>query len=444
MDKSVEQQVAELVETVQPTPPMRPDRRSQALAAMEAAGRRPRRTWVWRLTPAAAVAVIAVIVAFVGSPARSARYTIEQVRERVLAAADKAETVHVYGPTRWTGRKPGERIDADLEMWADRSGFWRQEIRRREDGKLHFTDRRNGMERLTYFPVGSGYAHRYWDPEEAVASEGRIQRRVEIYIRRDFWLIGKPSDYQRAEIESRGAVEVLEAESEVRLPDTLYDLAQGERLRLRAEVDRQTGRLLTYMVYTYNTDKNDWQVKSESHYEWNVPIPRELRSFDIPEGTLEHRYHWWDTRADQMLAQKQTQNWTVTAHALDVNRDGAVYLSVSALPRQGNSAGSIGANVIEYLGVTVQAADERGVAYETDQERGRGRSYLGEKAVFAVVLLRPVSEPLGRMLTVTVHARLEDTEGSITLDEPVTFQLPLPPRQEGDDLPLEADEVVQH
>jgi hypothetical protein len=445
--KRVEQEVAELVETARPTPPMPPERRTQALAAMEAAGRRPRRTWIWRLSPAAATVVITVIVALIGSPARSARHTIAQVRDQVLAAADKAETVHIYAATPWyvvgVPEQAPETVEADTELWADRDGFSRLEVRRRDDGHLLSVDLYHGMERLSYLP-GLSRAHRYWEPEEASVSQGRIQRRVEMQIRRDFLLIGGPEEYQYAAVNNQGPVDVLEVGSLAQRSDRRYDLARGEKLRLRAEVDRQTGRLLSWTVFTLNLRDNTWEVKSESRYEWNVPIPDELRTLEIPEGTAENRYHWWDTRADQVLAQQQTENWTVTVHALDVNQSGAVYVSLSAAPTPNSSAAHSDLSVVA---VSVEAVDDQGVVYQQEAEdHGSGRSYLMPTISFPVVLLKPTADATGRVLTITVHPYMAEGQGlePVTPDEPVVFELPLPSRQDGDNLPLEATEFVQH
>jgi hypothetical protein len=450
MGKTIEQQIAELVETARPTPELPPERRDQALAAMEAAGRRPRHVWIWRLSAAAAAGAIVVAIALLGSPARSAWDTVAQVRDRALAAADEAETVHIYGVTPWLGRDvPGhgpEVVETDKEMWADRNGFSRMELRTRDGGQLFYLDLYNGMERVSYCPRQSSddtsNAHRYWDPEEAQASRGRMQQRVKMQIRRDFSLLGEPDEYRRAAV-THGAVDVLEAESVAWHEDLHYDLHRGEKLRLRAEVDPQTGRLVTLTVFTFNAPSGTWEVKSESHYEWNVPIPGELRTFDIPKGTLEHRYHWWDTRADQVLAQKQTENWTVAVRALDANRSGAVYLSLSAAPNSSTTVTPAESSVVE---VKVDAVDDRGVVYQADAEYVGLGTYLGTNIGFPVVLLRPAGESTGRVLTITVHPYMAAGQGQdpMTPDEPVSFRLPLPPRQDCDDVAEDGVELVQH
>jgi hypothetical protein len=447
MRETIEQQVAQLVETARPTPCVSATRREEALAVMEAASRRPRRAWVWRLSAAAAATGAALIaIALLGSPAPSAWDTVAEVRDRVLAAADGAQTVHATGTAAFPGA--GSPVDCTSELWADRDGFMRLEMKSQSDGQLVWLDLYNGVERLSYSRQRSdadSAAHRYWDPLMAELSRGGMQHQTKNLIGREFAMLGPPETYRRAVATRSAALDVLEVEGvaarEGGGAEAVY--VRGEELRLRAEVEHVTGRLRSLALYVRRN--GSWEAKTEYRYEWDVPISSELRHFETPDGALEKRYHWWDTRLGQPLRQQQTADWAVDLYAVDVNREGDVYLSLCVRhhPKESTPEGAHEAEV------QVEAVDDRGTQYQQEAEYVGLGTYLDTGTSYLVVLLRPDRTFTGRSITLTAHpyaARYDanSQKTPVTPDQPVTFRLPLPVRQPGLDLPQEAIEVVQH
>lgn len=151
------------------------------------------------------------------------------------------------------------------------------------------------------------------------------------------------------------------------------------------------------------------------------------------EGTLTGEFHdtWWDERAGHGIAMGATTNWDVTVHAIDVNRHGDLYVTVSRWLRpDGESQPEAGV----FVPIWVEALDDTGVSYVQDENYvgGCGGCYQPECGYYIPILRRePADTPPGTAstITVTVYPSLSGPDAA----QDVTFRdLPLPPPQTGE------------
>ena len=226
-----------------------------------------------------------------------------------------------------------------------------------------------------------------------------------------------------------GEVDIIEATEPLEDPD------EGWR-KMRWEAEAATGRLLCEKHW--RTVGGRWKLVAYSEeVAWDVDIPRDTWTFVPPEGWRVEYHRWWTGRVENTLASGQTQDWQVTLHAMDMNKNGDLILTWSRLPSR-EVADRLDGRVTPFR---ISAADDLGVTYEQDGGkecmRGRyGRDYL------ATTLRRAQSATppgLGRTVTLTIHVSMWEPYA----DQVVTFaDLPLPPRQ--DKVDVFEPEIVEY
>jgi hypothetical protein len=223
----------------------------------------------------------------------------------------------------------------------------------------------------------------------------------------------------------------------------------GEEIRLRAEVDPETDVLSSLVVW--KSVEGRWrETYAADVIDYGAEVTDEVRDIRVPRGHVELADHWWEGRLDTALASDHTDDWEVTVHALDVNRGGDLFVTFARRPRRGTELASE-----EWCrrlqGIAVRAVDSSGVEYlpSTKGHRFHTPQYIeghpvpvffGIPETAARVRLTSARAPslgsAGTSVTVTINNG-SPTKGMQSVEFP---DLPLPPRQSGDDLIAEAYE----
>ena len=420
-----------------------PELRARAVAAMAAAPPAPRPRH--RLIAIASVAAAALFgLGFVPIPLGSAKGALD----RAVASAMNARTVHITTWMRTLNHINGrtEESEETSEEWLAEGGFQRRESRSEgrpialrlivgpwETTYDYETRGRPGDARERFYPC---MLHPADMPDRA-----QFQRRFEL-----FQFVADFRHQQAPQVQFReyregslwgGEVEVIEAEGVVEqgLYYPFSELpSEGDTIFVRAELDPSTDSLLS--VREYKVNGNDRDLTYQATYEWNVEIPEDLKRFDIPEGTKVDRRTWWETRADKVIAQDTTRDWQVTLHAIDINRHGDILLSLSRVETPDTQMPSVynSAPALE-----VQAVGSGGEPYE--QLNGYS-CYNARHSGYWTTTLKPVNAAAQpRAITLTIRPYPRDP----CRDQWVTFRnVPLPPRQDVDDVYAAAREVTQH
>jgi hypothetical protein len=201
----------------------------------------------------------------------------------------------------------------------------------------------------------------------------------------------------------------------------------GDVVRIRAEVDPDTGRLLSMAQDKF---EGVWEPRYRAQYEWDVEIPESIGEFRPPEGTALVRYGWWETRADRVLGKAAVDDWEITLHAVDLDRHGDIALSLSrTTSRRSYNGGepirveAVGSAGEQYSQIGRYGCDEYcGVGYWTTQ------------------LDREEPGPDPQTVTLTIYPHPGVSEGqSVTLHD-----VPLPPRRDVDDVFEAETERIQY
>jgi hypothetical protein len=406
--------------------------RAGAATASPDMGRR--RRWIAAGTAAVALLVALGFVPFTVGDAAGAL-------QRAMAMAAEAATVHM------SARAWGPKGDFHSERWASEDGFSRDE--RWEGGRLvQMEMTTEGDWRLWYHASednGAGYAVEDFDPLERHRRSGAIPRRMTglsgFSADAFFGSFGRlaeamglaPPEMKITERRQRtlwgGLVDVVEAEWTIEGSSHISGVRynDGDVIRIRAEVDPDTGRLLSMAQDKF---EGVWEPRYRAEYEWDVEIPESIREFRPPEGTTLVRYGWWETRADQVLAKAATDDWEVSLHAMDLNRDGDILLSVvrTTSRRSYNCAESMR---VEAVG----SAGERYSQY--------GPSGYAEHCGFGYLIARLNREEPGpdpQTVTLRIYPHPAVSEG-----QSVTFRdIPIPPRRDVDDVFEAETERIQY
>ncbi len=393
-------------------------------AGAAAAGRAKRR-WV---AIGAGAAVLLVALGFVPFPAGDANGALR----RAMAMAGQAATVHM------SGRGWGSEGGFDSERWLSEDGFSRDEVWKH--GKLvELQMARGDWTLFCQFTEEDGLVHasEFFDPLERHRRAGVIPRRLSgpglsqftaeaffgSFRRLAEAMEIAPPDMTIVERRKRtlwgGPVDVVEAELTIEGGSHIggVDYSDGDTVRIRAEVDPDTGRLLSMAQDKF---EGVWEPRYRAEYEWDVEIPESIREFRPPEGTILERHSWWETRAEQVLAKAATDDWEVTLHAVDLNRDGDIALSLSrTTSRRWYNAGTP---------IRVEAAGCGGERYA--QYNGYGTSEYCGVGYWTTRLDREESGRDPKTVTLTIYPHPRVSEG-----QSVTFHdLPLPPRRDVDDV----------
>jgi hypothetical protein len=412
-------------------PELTPALQARAVAAMEAAQARPARP---RRRLVAIVTMAVVVLAglgFVPIPLGSTKGALD----RAVAAASNARTVHIVT------RTPG----GTTEEWLAEEGFDRRETR--SEGRLTGFSLVVGPWETDYsynVKTGRGSAESTFDP--CLLHPAHLPDRAA--FQRQFEEIRYTADLlheQAPEVRSReyrqaslwgGEVAVIEARAEA--ASSLYHLfngtyRDGDGILVRAELDPATDSLLS--VREYRLSGREQELTHEATYEWNVEIPEELKHLDLPEGTKVSRFAWWETRAEKAIAQAATRDWLVTLHAIDINRRGDLLLSVSRAETPGSQMPSV------YNGAPPLAVEAQGSGGERYEQQNGYSCSNARHAGYWTTTLEPESEssqPASITLTIRPYAH-GPSEG-----QSVTFRnVPLPPRQDVDDVMAASREVGQ-
>jgi len=408
--------------------------RARAMEAMAIV--RPTRGLSRRLVIAAVGVAALVGLGFVPIPIGKAPGALE----RAMAAAEQAATVHIF--TRiWTDE--GETV---RDEWLSEQGLRRWE--NWDDGELTWLQLAVGPWEVMYTPGQNGRtaaAEEIYDPcylhpadmPDRAEFEGRFE-----WLRQVAQLFGRPQpevqlrEYREASLWG-ATVDVVEAELTTQKDQPFcfggpYD--EGTQILVVAEMDPATSRL--FSVREYKLEGRRWQQTYEATYEWDVEIPDDLRQFELPAGTKLTRHTWWENRAEQALAQADTRDWTVTLHAIDINLSGDVVLSLSRVETPDSEMPSVYNSAPPLV---VEAVGSAGEQYSQDNRFG---CYNARHSGYWTTTLKPAKpNSYPRSITLTIWPYPE----SPSEDQSVTFyNIPLPPRQNVDDLFAAETEVIQY
>ena len=330
---------------------------------------------------------------------------------RVLAAVNSASTIHVVarhvrpegevvsetwfadGFYRSEHRQGGElvRLHLDIDL-PDGRDLW-YEVR---DGEKRGIDRASRPRPRTNWaamgPVGAGGD----ELEETLArltKDGRVRTRMVVYSEG-----GRRTQVMEVEIFSGQGWTFL--------------TRKGDRIKVRAEVDPQTDRVRS--IAQYKLEGDEWKLTyATESIEYDVPVPDDLKSFTFPKGTTVAYSRWWEGRTDEVIAEGESDGWTVKVHALDVDTNGDVYLTFSLWSDWDRDMAGW---------PSAEAIDNR----QTRYGRFPGSTVYND---YGIIVLRPEVE-------LSPKGWRPPTEITITLwprgdEEPVALRrLPLPPSSE--------------
>jgi hypothetical protein len=205
----------------------------------------------------------------------------------------------------------------------------------------------------------------------------------------------------------------------------------GETILIHVVADAETRR--PTRVEHFRLVNGTREPTYQADIEWDIAVPQDVWQFTPPEDTRVERSIDWAIMAKQELVRGQTRDWTVVLHAIEVAANGDVHLAISRA--------ETGANVIASSAppIRVSALGSDGERYhQTD----RGPFFGAPGLARAVVTLEPENRgATPRSITLTVTPYPADPSE----DQSVTFRnLPLPPRQDVDDLLATETEVIQY
>jgi len=347
--------------------------------------------------------------------------------DRALAAMEQLTTRHVVS---WHITPEGTE---ERESWYSADGFFREETRL--DGILTEVRVADGprVKQWAYLDgdhtratVWESFSPMRWRDPTFISSD--LGAEYEKYRRAcEYMLTNMVTEERRQYRAWSGAVDVVALEATVKEPGTLWGVfslaPRGDRVRLVAEVEAASNRLLSLKEYCF---RDGWQLVSEEYDEWDVQIPEELHEFSAPEGAeLLPGGDWWESRVTQIVAQDETPDWRVVIQGVDVNENGDVFLSL-LLERKPDRAPHSGGPPL------VEAYDSAGVTYE--QERSRWGAEVSGKG-FGYWVTRLYRDPQATARASAITFTIFPYPGEEGAGESVTLTVPLPERQEGDDLP---------
>jgi hypothetical protein len=434
-----DREIAQVV--AQATPELRPELRDRALAAMArcSAARRPR----LRLVAAAAAAIAALVgLGFVPFPAGSAKGALE----RALAAMRQAHTVH----TTMRGRDAAGS-EFVWETWVSDDGFYRFDWWK--DGSLSYMslddNSKQRSHHVSYVDSAAGRVAREYEEVPLYAAEDRYRvmyramtkSAVEKWFsnirnRYDAGGAGKITEWRQRSLWG-GARNVIEVEWISRGGfngmDNAVWLIRGERVRIRAYVDPTTGRLTSWEGDKW--ERGSWRRYSTQKVEYDVPITAAARTFQPPPGTTLYRDHWWSKRKGKVVATARSADWEVTLHAIDMNRRGDLVLSLRRELRP--DAKLHLTNTAPPM--RVKATDDAGAAYT--QLNGYRCWNRGTVGYWVTTLEREQTDARPKTVTLTIYPYWSGARKA----QSVTFpDVPLPPRQNVDDVVKAATEVIHY
>jgi|GEM_PF-6317128 len=423
--------IKQLTENISPA--LSEQARERALQGMAQVGARPKSRRKRLLVIATAALVALAALGFVPVPLGSAPGAWAQA----IAAAEKAQTVHILGTSR--------RGDFDKrEIWLGRKGFryfaeWSQ-------GKLRYfslRDPENNLSYNYYAKARQAYENYLPKPKSGIdmslglgspegiarslkfAEQALSERSLSEYRKRNLW---------------GGETKIIEIVGEIKNRGTVINgphYRAGDKVKVIIVTDAKTGHARSEREYVYK--KQQWQLEYQAKYEWNVnlPGPETYRKLMVPPpGTLLTRSNWWENRANQAISITKNQDWEITLHALDINKRGEIFLSISRarrpdgrVPQKYNSGW-----------IKVEARDNTGGNY-TQASRC---SVVMDHWIFSLLPNNPGKMPVPHSITMTIFPYSHDPTGKLKDEFVVLKDIPLSPRQNGDNLVVEAIKKIQY
>ncbi len=367
---------------------------------------RTRRRWV--------IAAVTVAAGLIGIGVLTPPWTgKDSTWNRVLAATMKASSIHVRA------RIIGPDGETMSESWMA-PGFSRHEDWR--NGNLQSLTIRNDAAPRRYINYSESERGRrgidYRLPPRppldftsgAFAGSDAFAKLIEGWASS-----GKVENRRLTRTTNTGTVELVEATRTVgKLWTSSFAGGEqiGDKLRIRAEVDPRTDRLLS--VTEYRLEDGSWkETYATQLIEYDAPISDKLKEFEFPHGTVVERTRWWDERTDKVLAEADADGWNIKVHALDLDLDGNIYLTFSLWTEKRELAGWPAA----------EAVDNK----QTRYGRFPGSTVAND---YGIIVMRPevqaqpkVRRP-PRTATVTFWPRLDENGGGASV---VFRNLPLSP-----------------
>jgi len=420
-----DEKLAELLERA--APPLCQEARERALGQMAkgavARARPRRRRWA---VLAGAFAALLIGLGFLSLPTGSAKGAWAQA----LSLASRATMVHVTGH-KWT-----EEGEVEFERWESRGGFLREE--ERQDGRL-VQLRLNTEGRLLFYnaylreTLSSDMPPRPEILPASLPEQEHVARWVESVRRFEAFSHLKVAERREGNL-CGGLRDVVEVEGLLRgrLFDNGTMYKSGDRYRWRVEIDPSSGRMVSEERYR-RVKGGPWElVLQTDSIEWGGEIPEKAREFTSPAGTRITSVRWWKGRADRVLAEGATPDWEVRLHSIDVNRKGDLYLMLSRR-RTPHSRVPETYNSTTMPIVVEEAPDGAGGWYIQRDDFSCAYEYW-------VTVLKHESAPENPSPPDRVALNIYPFPDPMSdINEFVTFKdLPLPPRQQGEDLLREA------
>jgi hypothetical protein len=418
----------------QSLPPFSPQIKARALEAMGQG--RPLRTRSRARLVAVFVGATAVLVAlgFVPWPMGSANSATGALA-RAATAASQATTVHIIG------MHSSDRGDQSYEQWLSQDGFSRKE--RWQGRKLLSLELGNcGIIRRFDFEIKPNdpipVADEYFNPAEqdqvGALSSGKsyIASFINSMQLLEVFSDAKTSEHREGTLWG-GVIDIVEIEGTVRTGGSIGAggiYQKGDLVKIRAEIDPHSGRLLSMSNYLY---QGLWDKTFEAKYEWEVPIPDDLRKYTPPAGTKLDCFDTWSRRVDKVIAKASSKDWEVTIHDLELDRDGTVYLWLQRKMKRESDSGKYwnGAKVMRSA-----ASDDVGGIYWLYSGYGVfGGEYWTTK------LLRETDGGHPRTITLKI---VPYSDRHIPDQFAVFKDLPLPPRRDIPDVFAAEEKIIQY
>jgi hypothetical protein len=407
-DLRVDQEVARLLDKAQI--PMTEQWHTRVLAGVaKASPARPRRRrWTVAL---AGLAVVLVGLGFVPLPAGSAKGAFG----RALALVNESPGVHV------TGRIWGPLGEWRFEQWFTRGGFKRFDlsdgeqvvlcslydpgVRRirpkwRDIHSVLATINRNTERTLpdlrgvwSAAPLIGPLADAYHAEREDIVPYLMTRTHGKEPTSRDFWQrIEEQKKTLQVRVEERQHYSVWGGKRAIadiyghrregahvevlilgNLMGSIYtSLGPGDDVWVHMEADTETGAILA--LQQYKRVEGRWKlVYCVDSIESGVEIGEEARNPALPEHHVEAEDTWWGERLQQTVAVGDSEDWRVTLHSLEANREGEVFLTLSREPRTEvtrNTFDQEGRPVPPHRTLWLEARDDLGTRYAIARRQG--------------------------------------------------------------------------
>ena len=105
-------------------------------------------------------------------------------------------------------------------------------------------------------------------------------------------------------------------------------LGPGDDVWIHMEADTETGAILA--LQQYKRVDGRWKlIYCADSIESGVAIGEEVRNPVLPEHHVEAEDTWWGQRLPQTVAVGDSEDWRVTLHSLEANREGEVFVTLS-------------------------------------------------------------------------------------------------------------------